>query len=186
MQGRDRFAVCKAVRDLADLMLAHAEHEKIGIGIKEHRGANGIVPVIIVRETAQGCFQSSDAKRNVAPDPADRFAVDVYRAVGAFARLAARRVVVVMTLSFGGGVMRHHRVDVAAVGKEGKAWSAESLIVRIVLRLRQDADAEALRFQHARNDCRAEARMVDVGVARDNDDVRRVPAARLHFFSCDR
>ena len=47
--------------------------------------------------------------------------------------------------------------------------------------LRDDADAKALRLQHAADDRHAEARMVDVGVAGDDDDVAAVPAERVHL-----
>ncbi len=47
--------------------------------------------------------------------------------------------------------------------------------------LGNDADAKALRLQHAADHRHAEARVVDVGVARDQDDVAAVPAELLHL-----
>ena len=82
--------------------------------------------------------------------------------------------------------MRDHGVDIASVDKKREPRPSEAVVIAVVLRLRQDADAKALRLQHARNDRRAEARMIDVGIARDDDDVRRVPAARIHLFFCNR
>jgi hypothetical protein len=48
-------------------------------------------------------------------------------------------------------------------------------------RLRQDGDAEALGLEHAAEQGGGERRVVDVGVAADEDHVDRVPAARLHL-----
>jgi len=52
---------------------------------------------------------------------------------------------------------------------------------RIPVRLANDADAEALRFEQAPDQRHAEARVVDVGVAGDQDDVAGIPAQGVHF-----
>ena len=56
------------------------------------------------------------------------------------------------------------------------------VVGRAPVRLRDDADAEALRFQHAADDRHAEARVIDVGVAGHDDDVAAVPAERVHLL----
>jgi len=60
------------------------------------------------------------------------------------------------------------------------AERAERLDRRPV-RLADDPDAVPLRFQQAADQRHAEARMVDVGVARDQDDVARIPAELVHL-----
>jgi hypothetical protein len=50
------------------------------------------------------------------------------------------------------------------------------------VRLRDDADAETLRFQQAPDQRHAEAGMVDIGIAGDQDDIATVPAQRVHFL----
>src|SRR5581483_12131204 len=47
--------------------------------------------------------------------------------------------------------------------------------------LGDDSDPEALCFEHAPDDRHAEARMVDVSIPADDDDVAAVPAEDLHF-----
>jgi hypothetical protein len=47
--------------------------------------------------------------------------------------------------------------------------------------LADDADAEALGFQQPADQRHAEAGMVDVGVAGDQDDIATVPAERVHL-----
>ena len=44
-------------------------------------------------------------------------------------------------------------------------------------------DAEALRLEHAADDRHAEARVIDVGVARHQDHVALVPAEQVHLFA---
>ena len=44
-------------------------------------------------------------------------------------------------------------------------------------------DAEPLRFEHAADDRHAEARVIDIGVARHQDHVALVPAEQVHFLA---
>jgi hypothetical protein len=53
------------------------------------------------------------------------------------------------------------------------------------VRLADDADAEALRFEQPADQRHAEAGMVDVGVAGDEDDVALVPAQRASISARD-
>jgi hypothetical protein len=52
--------------------------------------------------------------------------------------------------------------------------------------LRDDADAKALRLQHAADHGHAEAGVVHIGVARDQDDVTAVPAEFVHLGAAHR
>ena len=70
---RDGLSVLQTARDLDDLMLAHTEHQKIRIGIHQNGGTNAVIPVIIVGKSAQRCFQSAYAERNIAIDTPNRF-----------------------------------------------------------------------------------------------------------------
>ena len=84
----------------------------------------------------------------------------------------------------GGRVVRHHRVDAAggdAPEEQGLAERAEG--VRVVdVGLREEGDAEAVAHEDLSDDGDAGVGGVDVGVARDEDDVGRVPAARAHLL----
>src|SRR5262249_9789581 len=52
--------------------------------------------------------------------------------------------------------------------------------------LRDDAHAKALCLEHAADDGHAEARMVHIRVAGDEDDVAAVPPERVHFAAAHR
>jgi hypothetical protein len=51
------------------------------------------------------------------------------------------------------------------------------------VRLRDDADAKALSLQQPSHDGHAEAGVIDVGIAGDDDDVAGVPAELVHLFA---
>src|SRR5690606_14271412 len=57
---------------------------------------------------------------------------------------------------------------------------------RLPVGLTDDADAEALRFQQSADQCHTEARMVDIGVAGDQNHVATVPTEPIHFLTAHR
>ena len=180
------FAFCESFCDLYDLMLAHTEHQKVSVGIHQNGRADGVIPIVVMREASEGCLKTADAERNIAPYTADSLAVNGDGAVGTLARNAACGIIVVAALALGGGVMRDHGVNIAAVDEKCEIRSAEAAVIVIVLRLGENADLEACVLQHAGNDRCSKAGMVNVSIACDNDDVGRVPATRQHIFFCNR
>jgi hypothetical protein len=81
-----------------------------------------------------------------------------------------------------------HRVHVAAGNAEEHARLAQRLerLRRLPVRLRDDADAEAMGFEQPADDRHAEARMVDIGIARHQHDVAGIPAERRHLGAVHR
>ena len=65
-----------------DGTLAHAEHQQVGGGIRKDAGEHAIIPVIVVCEAAQRCFNAAHGNRNIAIRLADEPAVYGQRAVG--------------------------------------------------------------------------------------------------------
>src|SRR5580693_992562 len=99
--------------------------------------------------------------------------VDDHRAVGTPAALAARGIGIIAAYPLVGGVAIDHRIHVAggdAKEQPRRTQGAEGLGA-VPVRLRDDAHAQALRFEHAAHDGHAEARMIDIGVAGHDDDV---------------
>src|ERR1019366_5281192 len=74
-------------------------------------------------------------------------------------------------------------IHVAGGNAEEQVGFAQTpeVFLRMPVGLADDADAEPLRFEQPPHQRHAETRMIDVGVAGDDDDVARVPAALLHF-----
>ena len=66
--------------------------------------------------------------------------------------------------------------------KEARPPQGQERLLRAPVRLGDDADPEAVGLQPARQERHTEGRMVDVGVARNEDDVQLVPAPLQRFF----
>ncbi len=111
--------------------------------------------------------------------------IDDDAAVRPLAAGASRRVRVVAAHALVGRVPVDHRVHVAGRDAEEEGGRAEPLEVgrRAPVGLRNDADAKALRLEHAADDRHAEARVIDVGVAGHEDHVALVPAEQVHLFA---
>ena len=178
----DGHAAVEELGDAAQDVLAHAVGEEVGAAVHENGAAYLVVPVVVVSKAAQGGLKSSDDDGDVAVCLADAVAVDHRGAVGAQARLAAGGVVVVGALTFGGGVVSHHGVDIARRDEEAEAGAAvgpEGLGGSVV-GLGENGHAEALGLQHAGDDGHAKGRMIDVSVTRNVDKIGAIPAPRVH------
>ena len=134
-------------------------------------------------DAAQRAFDAAEHDRHVAECLAAALRIDDHRAVGARAAFAAGRVAVVVAQAPVGRVAVDHGVHVAAgdAEEQGRAAERGERLGALPVRLGDDADAEAVRFQQAADDRHAEARVIDIGVAGDEDDVALIPAKRIHF-----
>ena len=181
--GADGLALGEAVRDLDDLALAVAEHEQIRLAVEEDGAPDRVGPVVEVRDAAQAGLDAADDERNALEGLPHALRVDDHRVIGAPAGLAIRRVGVVRPDAAIRRVAVHHGVHVArrhAEEERGRAQRLEGLGGGPV-RLGDDADAKALGFEQASDHGHAEARVVHVGVAGDQDDVAGVPPQRVHL-----
>ncbi len=105
-------------------------------------------------------------------------------AIRPLAALAVRRVRIVAAHAAIGRVAVHHRIHVPGGDAEEQVRAAERLerIGAVPVGLGDDAHAETLRLEHPADDGHAEAGVIDVSVAGDDDDVAAVPAERVHFL----
>ena len=79
--------------------------------------------------------------------------------------------------------MVDHRVHIAGANRVEQARRSEGApgIGALPVGLVEDGDLESSRLENAAKDRRGERRMVDVGVARHEDDVGLLPAALVHL-----
>ena len=85
----------------------------------------------------------------------------------------------------GGGVLVDHRVHAAGTDAEEEPWPTQLLEVAVVavpVGLGHDGHAVACCLQRASYDGGAERGVVDVGIAREEDDVHLVPSAQLQLL----
>ena len=186
-QGIRLFTLGEPARNLACGVFAHAVNEQVGLRVENERAADLIVPVVVVRKAAQACLQSADDDGNVAEGLAAAVGVYDGRAVGAKTHAAAGGVEVLRAALFCRRVVRDHRVNVAAADHHAVARTAHRAesVRAVPVRLGEHGHAVALGLQNTRDDRCAEARMVNIGVRRDNEEVIVVPAALDHLILRD-
>ena len=184
----DLLAAGQPVRDLDDLSLAVAVDEQVRLGIEQHRAAHFLGPVVEMRDAAQRGFDAADHDRDFAIGLTGALRIHDDGSIGPLAALAARRVGVIAADASIAGVAVHHRIHVAGCDAEIEIRSAERTegVRTVPIRLGDDADTEPLRLEHTTDDGHAEAGVIDVGIAGDDDHVAAVPAERLHFGAAGR
>ena len=179
----DRLAGGDAVRQLDQRPFGIAEDQDVGLGIGQHRAPHLVRPVVVMRDAAQAGLDTPDHDIGIRIRFAGTLCIHHHRAVRAFVRLAVRRVRVVGADLALGGVAVDHRIHVAGGHAEIQVGPAERAerIDRQPVWLADDADPIALRLQQPADQRHAEARMVDIGVAGDQDHIAAIPAEHIHL-----
>jgi hypothetical protein len=136
-----------------------------------------------VRDAAQAAFDAAQHDGHVLEGLAAALAVDDGRAVGPLAADVAGGVGVVAADLAVRRVAVDHRIHVAGRHAPEQVGLAQRLerLGALPVGLGDDAHAKALRLQHAADHGHAEAGVVHIGVAGDQDDVAAVPAQLLHL-----
>ena len=171
--------------DLDDLVLAHAEDHEVGLGVEHDRPADGVAPVIVVSQPPERCLDAAGDDRHAGKGLAGTLTVRHRRPVGTQADPAARTVGIVVADLLVGRVVVDHAVHVAGADAEEQPRPAELPpgLGAAPVGLAENRDPEAGRLEHPAQDAHRERRVIDVGVARHEDDVHIVPAPRLHLRS---
>ena len=180
----DRFTLRQAMRHLHQRTLAVAEDQHVGFRIHQHRTAHGIRPVVVVCGAAQARLDAAQDHRHVFPCFFASLGVDEGRAIGTFTRHVVSRVSVVMAQLTVGGIAVDHRVHVARGHAEEQVRLAQThkVVFAVPVRLGDDPHAEALGFKHTATDRHAKARVIDIRIARHQNDIAAVPAQLIHLF----
>ena len=95
----------------------------------------------------------------------------------------ARRISIIVSDFLVRRVTVDHRIHVARGNTEVQVWLAQCLegILRSPVWLRDDADAKTVRLEQPTNNRHAKRRVIDVGIASNNDDVAGVPSQLIHL-----
>ncbi len=171
------------MRDLDQRALGVAVEQQIGLGVEEHRAANLVRPIVVMGDASERRLNSAEDDGRVGISLARPLCVNDRRAIGPPPALAMGRIGVVVPQSAVGCVAVDHRVHIAAGYAEEEIRLAERRkgLGVAPFGLSDNADAKTLRLEEAPDDRHAEARMVDIGVAGDEDHVAAVPAETLHL-----
>ena len=156
----------------------------VRLGIRQDRPAHLVRPVVVMRNAAQRGFDAAQHDGRGGIGFATALRIDEHGAVRTLSAFAARRVGIVVPQTPVRRVAVHHRVHIAAGDAEEQVGLTQRLEGGGVapFRLRNDADPEALGLEQPPDDRHAEARVIDVSIARDEDDIAGIPAKRLHFL----
>lgn len=178
-------AVAHGLGDLLHDPLAHAVDQKVGARFGQHRGLERVVPVVVMGQAPEGGFDAAHDDRDMREQPFEDLGVDRHGIVGAEPRLAAGRVGVVAPQAQVGRVVVDHRVHRPGRDAEKEPRHAQlGEVAQIVapVGLRHDGHVVAFGLQQAADHRRAERRVVDVCVAREEDDVQLIPSACADFL----
>ena len=181
--GLDALATRQALGDLHHRPLGVAIEQDVGGGVHQDRAADLVLPVVVVGDPAQRGLDAAEHDRHVAVGLLAALAVDQAGAIRSLAGDVARGIGIVGTDLLVRGVAVDHGVHVARGHPEEQIRLAElhEVVLRLPVRLGDDAHAEALGLQQPTDDGHAKGRVIDVGVPGDDDDVAAVPAELLHL-----
>ena len=99
-------------------MLAHAEDDEVGLGVEHDRSADGIAPVVVMSQPAQGCLDASGNHRHTRKGLAGPLAIGERRPVRPKTNSPARAIGIVVADLLAGGVVVDHAVHVAGADAE--------------------------------------------------------------------
>ena len=163
--------------------LGVTENQDIGLGIGQHRTAHLVRPVIVMGDAPQAGFDGTDHHIAARISFAATLGINRHRPVRPLVGLGVGRVGIVRAGFAVRSVAIDHRIHVAGGDAEKQVRLAEAFEVRrrIPVRLTENADAETLRFEQAADQRHAEAGVIDIGVASNQNDVARIPSEGIHF-----
>jgi len=181
--GKITLAAAQTPNYFDNCRLAHAIDQQIGFGIGKNARAQFILPVIIVRDPAQARFNTAENNRQIGKGAPRQLTVNNAGIVWPQPRLCAGSVAVARAPAARRAVVGQHAVKIAGrdAAKQPRPTHCLQRLRILPWRLRNNADAQPLRLQHARNHSRAKCRMVNVGIASDQQHIKHWPVARLHF-----
>ncbi len=174
-----------AMRQLHQGPFGITEQQDVRARIQQHGAPDLVLPVVVVGNAAQAGLDPAGDDRHILVRLAGTLGVNDDRAVGTPAVHIPRRIGVVGTDLPLGRVVVDHRIHVPGGHAEkqvGPAQCAEWLGRRPV-RLGENTHPEPLRLQQPPDDRHAEARVIDIGIAGDQNDVTAVPAERVHLLA---
>ncbi len=113
LHGVDGLPRCDAVSHFDQRPLGVAVDEDIGLGIEQDGAADGLGPVVVVGDAAQGCLDAADNDRDLLEGLLAALGIDQSRAIRPLAAHIPRGVGVIVAQLFVGGVAVDHGVHVA-------------------------------------------------------------------------
>ena len=165
--------------------LPHAVDEDVRLRIDQHRGAELILPVVVVDDPSHACLQSTEHDRNAGKRLPDQLGVDGERVRRPLAGLAVFRKTVITAEAAADGVDVDHGIHVAAGDAAADAGTPHHLErFRIApVRLGDESDPVTAVDQQPTDDRHAERRVIDVAVAGDQQNIEFFEPGGEHLLA---
>ncbi len=160
-----------------------AVQQHVGFGIDQYRAAHFLRPVIEMRDPPQARFDAADDDGHVVVRFARALAYTITLRSGRLPALPPG-VYASSLLTRRSAVYRFTIESMLPAVMPKNSFGRPSLGTRrrLPIRLRDDAYTKSLCFEQPSDDRHAETRVIDVCITRDDDDVARIPAQRVHLF----
>ncbi|MPM75133.1 hypothetical protein SDC9_122124 [bioreactor metagenome] len=181
---RDRFPRLQRLGNLKNRALAHAIYQNIRACVIENAMPHTIVPIVVVCESSQTRLYAAENERHAHISLAAAVGVDNSRMVGAFARHAVFGIRVRIPPGAGDGIVVDHAVQIAGGHEKPKLRFAKRLkrLCAVPVRLRNQADRIPPALQQAVDNRRAKARVINIGVTRNQNKIQLFNAPRAQLF----
>ena len=165
--------------------LGVAIQKQIAFAVHHNGAAHFIGPIIVMGNAAQRSLDTAQDNGHIGKRLSASLAVNNGCTVGPFAANIARRVGVIRANFSISRVTVDHGVHVACCHAPKQIGLAERFegFGALPIGLRNDANPEALCFQHTTYDGHAKAGMVHISVTRHQDDIATVPTQLRHLFT---
>ena len=187
-QLRRRYLPRQTPGDLRRGALPHAVHQQVRRRVEQYAPPHLVVPVVVVGEPPQRRLQPADNDGHVRPRLPHPVGVHDRGPVRPLAHLSALAVQVAGPPPLGHRVVGHHRVQVPPADQHpvpGLAHGPE-VLRRVPVRLGQYRHPITPALQQPRDQCGAEAGVVDIPVRRHHQKVIVIPAPVDHLLPAHR
>ena len=175
----------KSISYLCHGLLAHAIDEEVGTAIDEDRGHEPVLPVVVMGKASHGCLDATDDDGHIGVELLEDATVGDGTVVGTRPCPTLRRIGIIGTATFGGGIMVDHRVHRTRRDGEIEPRATELLKIPEIpmpIGLRHYRYAITCRFKDASQDRRSKRGVVDIGIAGEEDNVHFIPSAKVGFL----
>ena len=169
--------VAEASGDLKNLALAHAINQNIRFRVHQDRSAYALFPIVKMGETPETRLDAAQYHRYAWKKPFDLAGVNDRGPVRTKTGSPSRRIIIRAPRFLARGVIAHHGIEITSRDPEKKVRTAqrEKILGSFPIGLRNDPDLVPRILQDPSDDRRSIGRMVHVGIARDKNNVARIP-----------
>ena len=135
-----------------------------------------------MREPPEARLNAADDDGHIGIELAQAIAVDDRRALRPVAGAAARRIRILMADFLGRRELVEQRIHIARGNKEPQPRLSQAVEVLggMPVWLGNDTNLIPMFLEETADDGRTEARVIDIGIPRDEDKVKLLPAAFFH------